>query len=236
VHRHANRAEDAYRCAQEAERLALQAGDRQVLVWARGEMAMSAPTINEALTRGEQVAAVYRAAGNERELAGFQTAMAYGALGHGDHATALRLSVEALEAAQALGDTYVLALALGNAGLAALFTGEPGRAEQAFVEELRLMGRSGYGTFVFEALNGLAAVAASQHRDQAAATLAGSADAASTARHEPGVAASMQRFFAPARTRLGEQAWEAAYAAGAALDREQAIDTALRSVKLRAVA
>ena len=185
VHRHANRADAAYRYAREAERLALEAGDDQVLVWARAEIAMSAPTLSEALTRGEQVSAAYRAAGNERELAMLQTSLAYGALAQGDDITARRLSLEALGAARALDDPYVLALAQGNAGLAELFACRSERAEQAFVQELRLMGHRGYAGFVFEALTGLAAVAASQGRDRIAATLGGAADATSAMRHDP---------------------------------------------------
>jgi len=237
VHRHANRAEEAYQCACEAERLALDAGDDQALVWARSELAMSAPTLDEALTRGEQLASAYRAAGNERELSGLQSSLAYGALGHGDQVTAERLALEALEAARALEDQYLLGLAHGSVGLAALFSSRPDHAEPAFVEELRLMGRRGYGTFLFEALNGLAAVAASKGRDRSAATLSGAADATSTIRHDPGIASYLeQRWFAPARSRLGETGWQEAYAAGAALDRDQAIEAALQTVRLRIAA
>ena len=45
-----------------------------------------------------------------------------------------------------------------------------------------------------------------------------------------------EQFFAPARARLGDQAWNDAYAAGATLDRDHAIETALHSAQLRAVA
>ena len=237
VHRHANRTDDAYHCAREAERLALEAGDDQAVVWARAELAMSAPTLEEALTRGEQVAAAHRAAGHERELSGMQSSLAYVALGYGDHATAERLALDALEAARALDDPYLLALAFGSVGLTALFSEHPDRAVPAFVEELRLMGRRGYGTFVFEALNGLAAVAAAQSRDRVAATLSGAADATITFRHEPAIASYLEeRYFSPARARLGETAWQAAYAGGADLDRDQAIDAALQGVRLRIAA
>src|SRR5215211_6579533 len=237
VHRQANRTDEAYRCALEAERLALEAGDDQALVWARGEIAMTARTVTEALRVGELVAAAYRAAGNDRGFASLQTSLAYGALAHGDHATAQRLSLEALDAAGELGDPYLLALAHGNAGLTALFTAEPDRAERAFAEELRLMGRRGYDNLLFEALNGLAAAAASQGRDRIAATLSGAADATSTMRHHPGVAGYMEeRLFTPARIRIGEPSWQAAYADGATLDRDEAIETALQTVRLRVVA
>jgi hypothetical protein len=42
--------------------------------------------------------------------------------------------------------------------------------------------------------------------------------------------------FAPARARCGQQAWQAAYAAGTTLDRDQTIDTALRSLDAIAAA
>ena len=184
---------------------------------------------------GELATAAHRAAGNQRDLAVLQSSLVYAALVHGGHAVAERLSVEALDAAQTHGDPYVLALAQGNAGLAALFTGPPQRAEGAFARELQLVSRCGYDGLLFEALNGLAAVAAARRRDGTAATLSGAADALE--RHEPRVIQQLEeRFFAPARVRLGEQSWHAAYAVGAKLDRNQAIDAGLRSIELRAVA
>ena len=151
--------------------------------------------------------------------------------------TAERLALDAFEAARVLEDPYLLGLAHGSVGLAALFSDQPDRAEPAFVEELRIMGRRGYGTFLFEALNGLAAVAASQGRDRMAATLSGAADATSTTRHQHGIASYLeQRWFSPARARLGETAWQAAYGAGATLDCDQAIETALETVQPRNVA
>jgi len=231
----ANRNEEGYRHAREAERLARAAGDKQARVWALGSIAVMAPTLQEAITVGELATAAHRAAGNQRDLAVLQSSLVYAALVHGGHAVAERLSVEALDAAQTHGDPYVLALAQGNAGLAALFTGPPQRAEGAFARELQLVSRCGYDGLLFEALNGLAAVAAARRRDGTAATLSGAADALE--RHEPRVIQQLEeRFFAPARVRLGEQSWHAAYAVGAKLDRNQAIDAGLRSIELRAVA
>jgi hypothetical protein len=45
-----------------------------------------------------------------------------------------------------------------------------------------------------------------------------------------------ERLFTPARARLGEPSWQAAYADGATLDRDEAIETALQTVQLRVVA
>lgn len=68
----------------------------------------------------------------------------------------------------------MIAFAHGNAGLAALFTNRLDRAQQSFIRELRLATREGrdgpYAALLFEALSGLAAVAAAHGRERDAAT------------------------------------------------------------------
>jgi predicted ATPase/DNA-binding SARP family transcriptional activator len=237
----AYRPRDAYLHAGEALRLADAAGDRQARVWALATMALTAPTVREALRLGAQAADAYRTAGNLRELAGLQSSLAYTALIQGDHAAAEPLSREALDTARAYGDPFVLALAEGNAGLAALFSGATGAAQRAFVNELRLGIDYGfdseYAGFLHEAIKGLAAIAAAYDDDRTVATLSGAADAATADRPDPAIARRLDElFFARAHARLGEQAWQEAYAAGAALDADQAIEIALASVRVRAVA
>jgi len=237
----ANQDRDAYRYAGEAVRLADAADDWQARVWALGTMAKAAPTVRESRSIGERAAAELRAAGNQHELAGLQTSLVYSALIHGDHAAAEPLSREALDAARAYGDPYLLALAQGNAGLATLFCGRAGAAQRAFVGELRLGSPYGFdsdfGELLYEAITGLAAVAAAHGHDRTAATLSGAADAATKERNHPAIARDLDaRFFAPARSRLGDQAWREAHAAGATLSPEEAIETALHSVRFHAVA
>ena len=123
----AHRMRDAYHHAGEALRLADVAGDRQARVWALGAMAMAAPTVHDALSIGEEAFAATRAAGNQRELATLQSSLAYTALIHGDHAAADRLSREALDAASAYGDPWVLALAEGKPGSRRCSTAKPAR-------------------------------------------------------------------------------------------------------------
>jgi hypothetical protein len=87
------------------------------------------------------------------------------------------------------------------------------------------------GGLLHEAITGLAAVAAAHGHDRTAATLSGAADAATMERAHPAIARDLEaRFFAPARTRLGDQAWREAHAAGATLNRDEAIDTTAGAV------
>ena len=237
----AHRMRDAHGHACEALQLAEAAGDSQARVWALATMAMSAPSVRETLSIGERAAAEHRAAGNQGDLAGLQTSLVYTALIHGEDAAAEPLSREALVAAEAHGDPFVLALAQGNAGLARLFTGRTGDAQRAFVSELRLVTDHGFHSgdpmLLFEAIDGLAAVAAAHSHDSTAATLRGAADAATSEQHHPVIARRLDaQFFAPARARLGDQTWTEAYAEGATLDRDHAIEAALQSVQLRALA
>jgi hypothetical protein len=234
-----NQDQHAYRYAEEALRLADAAGDSQARAWALGTMAKAAPSVREACSIGERAAAEHRAAGNQRELAGLKTSLAYTALVHGDHAAAESLSLEALDAARAYGDPWLLALAQGNAGLATLLNRHTAPAQRAFLSQLRLARDHRFDDpmLLFEALDGLAAVAAAHGHDRTAATLRGASAVATSEQHHPVIARRFdEQFFAPARARLGDQAWNDAYAAGATLDRDHAIETALQSVQLRAVA
>ena len=209
----AHRVEEAYALAREAEALAT---DEVVRVRAREARAMMAPTLAEALAVGAEAAAVRRQAGNHTRLAGLQASLAYTALYHDDPQTAARLCAEALAVSD---DPYMRALTDGNAGLAALFSGDARAAGAAFRREWDSAHDNGYTDMRFEALSGLAGVAALDGRDELAARLMGAARTASHARHDPVIEARLQqRVFAPARARLGEEAWAREEAIGANAD------------------
>jgi hypothetical protein len=175
--------------------------------------------------------------GNHRRLAMTQSDLSYTALFLDDPVAAERLSDEALAAAAALEDPILEASAYGNSGLAAALVGKTERASEAFARELRIAGRHRVARLLFESLNGLAAVAALRGRDVLAATLCGAADAAGSERHDPVIAGRLdERFFRPGRVRLGEAAWQAAYSAGGRMDPEQAVDAALESSTVGAIA
>jgi predicted ATPase len=229
----AHRSEDGYRYATEAERLAREARDEPKRVNALHIKALSAPTLKEALALGELAAAAYQSAGSGRRLAVLHSSLTYIALVHGDHAAAQRLTPEALQSAEAVGDPFVLSFAHGNEGLVALLTGDVGRAAHAFTRELELATRYQHDLMLYEAINGLAGVAASRFEDERAARLLGAAEGTRPERHEPAIAGQLQnRLFAPARARIGDRAWQSAYAAGAALTQQQAVETALTAHQL----
>jgi len=233
----AHRVDDAYRCASEAEQLAREADHETARMHALSIMAMMAPTLEASLALGEQAAAAYRAVGNDRHLAQLRSDLSYSALYHGDYTVAQRLSAEALEAASRLDAPELIAYAHGNAALAALHRGDAERARDGFLHELQFVARQPIPQLVHEPLSGLAALAAVQGLDELAAMLSGAADTATLDRHDPVIARRLdERFFAPARARLGEHAWNAAYTRGAALDTDHAINIALRIAHPPAVA
>jgi predicted ATPase/DNA-binding SARP family transcriptional activator len=223
--------EDAYRWASEAERLAREIGDEQTRFDALCAMASCAPTLEQAVMLGDQAAATARARGHRRRLAHIQSDLTYNAVIHGDPARAQQLGDQAVATAEALGDPVVLAYALGNAGTAAVLHGDAEGARQAFGRQLILLEQNRYYKILGEPIIGLAAVAAVRGGDALAATLHGAADAAPDLGPHPFVMIQLdERCFAPARARLGQQAWQLAYAAGTTLDRERTIDIALGSL------
>jgi predicted ATPase/DNA-binding SARP family transcriptional activator len=227
------RADEGYPHATEAERLTREARDEPKHTSALELKALTAPTLDEALALGEQAAAAYRRAGAYRRLALLQTSLTYNALVHGDIAAAQRLTPEALRLADAIGDSFVRCLSQGNLGLVMLLTGDHARAAQAFTQELRLADENRYEGHRYEAIDGLAGVAAARGDDELAATLLAAAEATGPERHSGELARQLeQRYFAPARIRLGDQAWRAANAAGAAMTPREATDTALSAQRI----
>ena len=187
---------------------------------------MMAPTLDEALALAAVAVTAHREAGHLRKVSRLLGGLAYTALYLDEPETAARLCAEALEG-RALTDPFVVVMAEGNAGLAALFTGDEPRAAGAFTRQLRLGERHGYDNLLFEGLSGLAALAAIGGRDALAARLSGAAEVSSDDWHDPVIAARLEeRFFAAARARLGLPAWEAEHAVGARMDRAAALEAA----------
>ncbi|WP_053225780.1 BTAD domain-containing putative transcriptional regulator [Solirubrobacter soli] len=219
-----HRVTEAYDLAGEAERLATDAQTRLNAIEIR---AMMAPTLDEALALGGVALDAHRAAGHERKLGRLLASLAYTALFHDDPATAARLCAEALDVASEPADPFLVTLAEGNAGLAALFVGDLPRAAQAFTRQLRIADRHGYDFTIFEPLSGFAVLAACAGRDRLAARLLGAARVSSADWHDPLIAERLEaRFLAPARARLGAAAWEAEEAAGARADRASVLAAA----------
>jgi predicted ATPase/DNA-binding SARP family transcriptional activator len=210
---HLHQVELAYELACEAEAVA---PDERLRVRALEVKAMMAPTLDEALASGAEAAAARRRAGGTLSVARLQASLAYTALYHDAPATAAQLCAEALALSD---DPFVTALIHGNAGLAALFMGDVRTAEDVFRRQWAVIERHGHEQLRFEALSGLAAVAALDGRDELAARLTGAARASSHDWHDPLIDARLEaRCFAPARARLGEAAWAREERIGAQAD------------------
>ncbi len=224
----AHRVEETHRVAGEAVRLARELGDEDVLVEALELGATSAPALDEALALADEAVAIRRRAGHRQAIALLQSNLAYAALYLDRPDVAGRLADEALQVAEGLSTEADGAYARGNAGLAALLRGHVADAREHFTRELASAHELGDPGLLFEATEGLAALACAGGRDRLAATLHGAAVAGSADRHDPVIARRLEaRFFAPARERLGDQAWQAALAAGRGLPRERVLHLGL---------
>ena len=115
-------------------------------------------------------------------------------------------------------------------GLEGLFSGDLGRARNAFADQLQLCHEDGVTWLAAEALSGLAAIAARKGDLDRAARLLGAATAAGPWDGDADVAEQLEeQFFAPARAIYGEDRWNEARATGAQLGFERSIAFALSS-------
>jgi hypothetical protein len=145
------------------------------------------------------------------------------------------LAREALGVAGTLDDPYTTAFVHGNWAVAALLGGGHDNARAGFREELATGHRHGLPMFYFEALLGLAGLAAAGGDDQRAAVLDAAAWALSdrpVAPAESYIYGQVQRLIDPARARLGDAGWEAAAARGRAMTADEAVGYALDTAPL----
>jgi hypothetical protein len=116
----------------------------------------------------------------------------------------------------------------GNLGLAALLTGDPDAARQAFRDQLELCRELVVPPVSSEGLLGLAAVATVRHDLDRAARLSGASTAHRYGQPSGPVEARLHAtFFEQARARLGASTWDRAVREGDALSFNDAIATAL---------
>ncbi|HEY4278971.1 MAG TPA: BTAD domain-containing putative transcriptional regulator [Conexibacter sp.] len=214
--------------AEQAIEWAIRAGDPWEIALAHYEHALAAPTIAELRVRVQRAASMLHDVGNIFQLAGLLTSAAYEAICKASDRDALEYLARAETITRMLEDPYMLMLIRGNAGLAALFTGDIDAARGAFCEELRLCREMVILSAAHEPLRGLAAVAAAEDDLPRAARLNGAAAAHRYADPpDPVDARLLAGFFEPARARQGARAWDADIRGGAALNFNDAIAYAL---------
>lgn len=153
------------------------------------------------------------------------------ALYQNDYVQARRLFGESLTLDRASSRKYNIVIDLCNLGLAALFEEDDLNAHRWFRESLVLALELGDKEDVASCLEGLAAIASRRSQPAQAAKLFGVAE---KLRHQIGVPmpapyqAHYERMKAHARARLGESAFEAAWAEGQTMTLEQAVADALK--------
>jgi predicted ATPase/DNA-binding CsgD family transcriptional regulator len=178
----------------------------------------------------ESCVGLQRAVGNTLGLATSLNCLANSARLRGDYRRAAALFEEALALFHSLGDKRGRATVVHNLGYVVLRQGDSHRSRALFLEGMTLTKELG-DRRVINCLAGLAGASA-QVRPEWATTLLGAATALMSAigvRLEPVNRPDFDHNIALAKDRLGERAFSAAWAQGAAMTLEQAIAYALAS-------
>jgi predicted ATPase/DNA-binding SARP family transcriptional activator len=212
--------------ADEALRSAREAGDGRLTALALLDRALSLPP-DEAREDFERAEAALRDVGNARGVVDLYAQSAQNSIRTGCPERAGPWLAEALSLARALGDPGDLLGVLAVEGVYRVLAGEVEPAERAFEEHLRLCRESEFVDDAPTGLAGLAATAASAGEDDRAGRLLGAATALGPMNDAEVMVQLEERFFAPARARLGEQAWNEARRAASAMSADDAIAFAL---------
>jgi predicted ATPase len=228
--------EEARRLAEAALWRARRLDDPALIGEALGEIGLSMDSAEQALPFIREAAERCRGVGAAARAARFLSNAGVDALREDAYEHSELLQREALDAALEVGDPTLLAVVHGNTGLAALLSGSHDAARAAFREELTIAWAHGLARFYMEGLLGLAALAAADGDDRRAAVLQAAAWALSLRPllpiEAPVYERVEQRFIAPARERIGRDAWEAANAAARSLSAHSAIALALEPALL----
>jgi tetratricopeptide (TPR) repeat protein len=211
--------------AEEALPYARESGDEGLIADALSLQLLSG-SIADVDAEIAETAALYRKVGDVHGLASLYNNAGYTAIEQGSFACAAAYLDEALVLAERTGEQLRVMLVLENLGLAELFMGNLDRATARFAEGLRLCREHGVPWAGAEGIAGVAAVAARQGESERAARLLGAAE--SLAELENAVRLRLeQEFYSPARERIGERRWRAAYAEGARLSFDEVVRLAL---------
>ncbi len=228
---------DAARAAallEEGELLAREADDARAVAFvlqclgqaaaAQGDLDRAARLATEALTRWRTLAESGWRTGETLCLLGYIASL------RGEPGRAEALFAEGLEAARATGSDVLVAGVLEALGTCARERGDQRLAATRTAESLSLVRRGIDMMTILLCLKSLGAVAAAVGRAEAAARLFGAAEALRDrfgVDLTPAERRRLDHAIAPARTRLTEATFAAAWAAGRALPWEQAVEEAL---------
>jgi predicted ATPase/DNA-binding SARP family transcriptional activator len=214
--------------AEEALPYAREAGDDRLVADALAARALSFP-IDGVDAEVAETAALYRRVGDVYGLSSLYNNAGHQAVNQGSYELAMAYLAEALPVVETVGEPLRLSIVIGNLGLASLFMSDFQDARARFAEEIRLAYEHGLAWIASEGIAGLGAIAAHHGDDERAARLFGAAESIAEVLVDPGAVRLEQDFLAPARERLGEQRWDAAYANGARLSVDEAVSLALET-------
>jgi predicted ATPase/DNA-binding CsgD family transcriptional regulator len=178
----------------------------------------------------EEALAMFRQAGDGWGIAHSLNTLGDVAWARGDHAAARTGYAEALAAGRAIGNPQEVAWSLLGLGHADIRRGDTGAARAALAESLVVRRQVGNRQEIAESLEGLAMLAIAGGHAERAARLFGAAGALRQVGGSPAAharRATLAEAVAAARGVLGEEAFAAAYRAGAALPPDQAMIEAL---------
>ena len=212
--------------ADEAVTCAREAGDRRLVAMALSERALALPP-QEAEADLERVMEVLREVGDTWHVLSLCWGAAHNALKAGNAELAGPWLDRAQPPAGELRNPDDLMFEPATVGLHALFVGDLEGARAAFEERLRFCRDHAVHQYVPGHLAGLAAIAALDQDDERAAHVLGAAGAIGPIEDADIVRQLDDRFFRPARDRLGARRWEEGRSAGARLSLEQAVALAL---------
>jgi tetratricopeptide (TPR) repeat protein len=216
------REDEATAYARQALRHAHESQDSALIAHALSLLAPSVPW-EEGQPLYDEAIALLRGIGSRRQLCVLHSNMAVRAIAEGHYDEALALLRRAIPLAQEDGNPQLMSGCLGDIGLAELLSGEHMRAQDAFVNQIRLCRQHGFRWQAGEGLLGLAAIAAARGDRERAARLTG---AAQKTGHRGLAAIEVElerRFLADAH----DETWVAAFDAGVQLRFADAIRYAL---------
>jgi tetratricopeptide (TPR) repeat protein len=207
----------ARRLAGEALRLGRRSGDTRTIASALDASARASRSAAEATTLAEEALECYRRLGDAFWTAALLNNLGYLALTQGDPEGGLVRLQESADIAEDLHDEAGLATARGNIGLAYLLIGDRERAGRALADAVTVADELGYSALLSECLIAIAALAVREHRPREAARLVGVAEQFRRSPPSPAETILEARYLRPARAEMGETAWAAARAEGAAI-------------------
>jgi predicted ATPase/DNA-binding SARP family transcriptional activator len=214
--------------ADRAEACARTTGDPWEIAVAAYARALAAGDRLELHARVDRAASLLEQTGDAYHLADLFYRAGYRALWSGSHDDAAEFLARAVALTRELDDPFELMLVQARWGLAALLRDDIASAAAAFREQLDLARELVVFPVAFEALRGLAAVAARDGDFDRAARLYGAAGAHRYEEPEHPIDTRLyDTFFAPALARHGTEAWDTAERAGATLGLRDAIAYAL---------